>query len=261
MKKDQISGMYIKDQKKQHDYAVRIVRAPSHRTAVVTGASKRGSIGQAIVEMLTGIPYHSIHYPAEYQLDVTNPDQVERYFTSLAGMDTLICSHGVNAMSWFENMSIMDITRIIDVNLTGSAIVAHSFVNRTLGLPWRKQIIFIGSMAYNHVLNASAAYCASKAGLAMLTRCLAWELAPKGYDVFCVHPSNTEGAPMTEDTIQGIMSYRNVPREEAEGYWGAVLPRHRWLQPKDIARTIEHLLKDESGYLSGANLELAGGQR
>lgn len=259
MRKDQIANGYIEQTKRDFHNAFK-PRAERDRWALVTGADNPGSIGDAIVDMLTGI-YSTVRSPLISILDVTNPDMINNYISRCPAMDSLICCHGVNKMGWFENLDIEDISNIIDVNLIGSALVAQAFVNRTLGLPWRKQIVFIGSMAYNHVLNASAPYCASKAGLAMLTRCLAWELAPKGYDVFCVHPSNTEGAPMSEATIQGIMDYRHVTRAEAEAYWGATLPREKWLQPSDIADQVRHLLTDPSGYLSGANIELGGGQR
>lgn len=261
VRKDQIASGHIEQMKKDYSHAVK-PRPWDSRRALVTGAENPGSIGDAIVDMLTGI-YAGVQSPPKKSLDVTDAEKVCDYFNGVLSptFDSLICCHGVNKMAWFEDFTSEEMDEIIKVNLLGSMYMACAFVNVTKELPWRKQIVFIGSMAYNHVLNASAPYCASKAGLAMLTRCLAWELAPKGFDVYCVHPSNTEGAPMTEATIKGIMEYRNLTRREAEAYWGAVLPRERWLQPNDIAGIVRTLLTEESGYLSGSNLELAGGQR
>jgi ketoreductase len=116
-------------------------------------------------------------------------------------------------------------------------------------------------MAYKAVLNGSSPYCAAKAGLAHFARCLAWELAPKAFDVFCVHPSNTKGTPMTEETIKGLMRYRGLDRKEAEAYWGAVLPKWQWLLPENIADLVSFLVSGKAEYLSGANLDMAGGQR
>ena len=150
---------------------------------------------------------------------------------------------------------------MVETNLTATMLLVRDFVRFTLLLPYRKHIVLIGSMAGTHVLNASAAYCASKAGLAMYVRAAAWELAPKGYDVFGVNPSNTEGTPMTAKTIDGLARYRGLSREEATAYWGACLPKAAWLQPADIAGVVAFLLSGAGSYLSGANLDLAGGQR
>lgn len=164
-------------------------------------------------------------------------------------------------LNWFENASGRKVRQIFDVNLTGSYMIAQEFVRATIESHHRKKIIFMGSMAYTKVLNASAAYCASKAGLAMLTRCLAWELAPKGYDVYCVHPSNVEDAPMSEETIQGLMRYRNISRDEARMYWRDSVLRDHQLTKEEITFTVRMLLRAEAGYMSGSNVELAGGAR
>jgi NAD(P)-dependent dehydrogenase (short-subunit alcohol dehydrogenase family) len=95
----------------------------------------------------------------------------------------------------------------------------------------------------------------------MLTRCLAWELAPKGYDVYCIHPSNVEDAPMSEETIQGLMAYRGLTRTVAERYWSDTVLRDHQLTKDEITFMVKTLLRAEAGYLSGSNIELAGGAR
>jgi NAD(P)-dependent dehydrogenase (short-subunit alcohol dehydrogenase family) len=164
-------------------------------------------------------------------------------------------------MDWFEEASLDSVAEVMDVNLFGSYNLASAFVRQTLETRERKKIIMIGSMAHRNVLNASAMYCASKAGLAMLARCMAWELTPKGFDVYCVHPSNVDEAPMAEDTIKGIMRYRGVTRETAKEYWGAGYIREASLSTKDISDLVLFLLTEKNGYMSGANIELGGGQR
>jgi len=178
-------------------------------------------------------------------------------------IDTLILCHGITHLAWFEDQLIEDITNQVEVNLTGTMLAIKAFVDRTYSFRHvRKQIVVVGSMAYRNVLNASAPYCASKAGVAHLIRCLGWELTPKGYYIWGVHPSNVEGTPMAEDTIQGIMAYRNLTYEEAEAYWGAVNLMPRWLEASDVADTIVRLVASPSAcWQSGTNIELTAGQR
>lgn len=221
--------------------------------AVLTGDAKPGSIGEAIrlaIEDGAGFTH-------SYEKDVREPIGV------LSGpYSALVMCHGVTHLDWFENAPIEKMREIVDVNLTGTINVAQAFVKGSIDKPWRKRIIIIGSMAHKAVLNGSAVYCATKAALAHLSRCLAWELAPKAFDVYCVHPSNTEGAPMSEETIRGLMSYRGLTRKDATAYWNDSSIREKSLQTKDIANLVMHLLSPkESGYLSGTQFDLAGGQR
>lgn len=257
--KERISSNYMEQQKSLHSH--KALREIKYRTAVITGAEKPDSIGEAIEIRLRRMGYEIVLCPPKAELDVTIYRGTLEYFVQEPEVDTLICCHGVAYLDWLEFQPANRIREVIEVNLLGNIFMARSFVGATVDREFRKQIIFIGSMAYNHVLNASAPYCASKAGLAHFTRCLAWELAPKAYDVYCIHPSNTYGAPMTEDTIKGIMHYRGCTREQAEAYWGAVLPRKEWLRPEDVANTVEVLIRGNMGYMSGCNIELAGGQR
>jgi NAD(P)-dependent dehydrogenase (short-subunit alcohol dehydrogenase family) len=250
MGKDHVSNSYIERQKAIHGKKPLAER----RSALIIGADP-GNIGDAIKLRLLGDGI-GINCPHVLDFDVRSPP--EKFVNSY---DILILANGYTKLNWFEDNTHENIQHTFDVNVIGSLKTANQFVKNTIDKPYKKYIVFIGSMAYRNVLNGSAAYCASKAALAMATKCLAWELAPKGYNVFCVHPSNTEGTPMTERTITGLMRYRNLDRERAEAYWGAVLPKDKWLQPDDIAETVSFLVSGKADYQSGANVELAGGQR
>lgn len=249
MSKDQISRSYIERQKAL--FGKKPLAA--YRSALIIGVSP-DNIGEAIRDRF--IKEEIVcNCPSILDYDVCDPPPISK------GYDILILANGFTKLNWFEDNSWQDIKQTFDVNVIGSLKSAHQFINRTMLAPYKKYIVFIGSMAYRNVLNGSAAYCASKAALAMATRCLAWELAPKGFNVFCVHPSNVEGTPMTEKTIQGLMEYRNLTREAAEAYWGAVLPKDKWLQKEEIAEVVSYLVSGKADYQSGSNVELAGGQR
>lgn len=222
---------------------------PKLPSVLMTGTERAGSIGEAIARRFD--------FASSYIGDVTQ--DIDR--RQLRGHDTLIMCHGEVHLDWFEDAPLDRVKAIFDVNLFGSYNMAQAFVQESIGLDVRKRIVMIGSMAHRAVLNGSSAYCASKAGLAHLARCMAWELAPKGYDVYCVHPSNTLGAPMSEATIIGLMRYRGLGREEAEAYWNDSPIRTNTLTPEDIAEVVKSLIDNKSGYMSGSQVELAGGLR
>lgn len=246
--KSDISNEYLAQQMEEHGGKP----YPAKISALMTGAWSPTSIGYAISQMLKR---HDDFY------DSTTMDVRHIKGTISPGYNALIMCHGVSHLDWFENAPMEKMQEIVDVNLTGTIRLTQAFVKATIETPVRKRIIAIGSMAHRSVLNGSAAYCASKAGLAMLCRCLAWELAPKGYDVYCIHPSNTYGTPMSEQTIEGLARYRCMTREDAERYWNDSAMRDESLRVEEIADLVGFILHRPAAYLSGCNIELAGGQR
>lgn len=251
--KEELARTYVAEQKRRHAWKT----PPVGRRAVVVGDGPGKNIGAAVADRLRRDGF-SVTSPSLAELDVTSPPDG---FFSTDASDTLVMCNGATHSAWFEDASDDLIRRMFEVNVVGSLLVARRFVAETIGDGHRKHLVFIGSTAHRSVLNGSVAYCAAKAALAHAVRCLAWELAPKGFDVFCVHPSNVEGTPMTEKTIQDIVRYRGLSREEAEIYWSANLPKARWLNPTDVAEVVSFLVSGRAEYMSGSNVDLAGGQR
>lgn len=251
MTKFALSTNYIEDMKREHPVEILLPQ-----TVFVTGCDNEGGIGKAIASSLMA-KGHFVRESTKEDLDVRD-DTSSEY---LEDCSALVCAHGVTWLDWIEDAPAEKIREIVDVNLTGSILFTQAFIQANFHTPHKKYIISIGSMAAFNVLNASAAYCASKAGLAHYLKCIAWELAPKGFLVFGVHPSNTIDTPMQEETIQGIMRYRGIGRQAAQDYWASILPMQQWLTKKDIANLVVRLLSGELDYLSGSNIQMAGGQR
>ena len=219
------------------------------------GSDGLGNIGAHIARALGKT------MPNVSEIDRPTMDLSKEDYPFVINDDVLVLANGHSYMDWIEDIPEDQIKRVLDDVLLCSIRMTQQFVKATIDSNHKKYIVFIGSMAYQGVLNGSSVYCAAKAGISHFMRCVAWELAPKGYSVFCVNPSNTEGTPMTEETILGLMRYRNISRSDAEQYWGAVLPKEQWLQPEEIADTVAFLVSGKADYLSGSNLNMAGGQR
>lgn len=267
--KEEVSKQYMEQLRSIH--AIKPQRQ-AERTAIVVGVNPgpTPNIGSAIADNLAMEPpedfeevirtrFAEPEYASSEYLD--GADDNHEFFAKHNQADVLISCCGETRMDWVERLNSGEIRRVVRNNLIAPMMLVNQFVQATLMNPWHKHIVLVGSMAYRAVLNASSVYCASKAGLAHFARCAAWELAPKGYSVYCVHPSNTEGTPMTEETIRGLMQYRGLTRPQAEAYWGASLPMASWLHPEDIAETVRFLVSGKANYQSGAQIELAGGQR
>ena len=247
MSKEKIQDHYLKILTQVHGYK----KQPTEEELFIalTGSAKEGSIGEAIKNKI------GKHYIREYVEDVIDSHFDFREHTAL------VMCHGYTYMDWLENVPDEETEKIINTNLYGSIRMIKQFVIDTIDTPYRKKIISIGSMAYNKVLNGSAAYCASKAGLNMFIRCAAWELAPKGFDVYIIHPSNVVDTPMTQDTINNLVRYRKLSLNEAIDYWRSNNIRESFLTKDEIAQHVEYILFNDTSYLSGCPIELAGGNR
>jgi NAD(P)-dependent dehydrogenase (short-subunit alcohol dehydrogenase family) len=235
-----------------------VTNLPDQRHAVVVGA-RDGNIGAEIGYTLNDEGWNVTLTNLEGCDASKQSDVVELLEENKP--DTLICCTGWVHLDWIENFPTIEMELIIRNNLLAPIMLTREFVRFTVHTDYIKHIVYIGSMAYRKVLNASSVYCATKAGLAHFAQCMAWELTPKGYRVYCVHPGNVEDTPMTRKTIEGIARYRNIPDFDAKEYWASSKLLDKWLQPEDIANVVSWLVSGQAEHLTGANLDMAGGLR
>lgn len=255
MIKEEVSNRYMDTMKKIHGSK----RYPNHKKATITGVSPN-NIGEAIAARFENgsIPTYQI---AEKDFDLTNNTDIERIGNMLMLSNILVLCHGNTHLDWIEDQSMSAVDCVLNTSLVSHIKIVSKFVNNTIGTDERKSIVIIGSMAASAVLNASAPYCAAKAGLQHFVKCIAWELAPKGYDVYLINPSNVADSPMSEATMLGLQRYRGMTKEQAHAYWSAGNPRSEFLTKSEIAELTFDLVSGKFPYLSGTPLNLSGGQR
>jgi NAD(P)-dependent dehydrogenase (short-subunit alcohol dehydrogenase family) len=138
--------------------------------------------------------------------------------------------------------------RVIDVNLTGTFLCAQVF-GRAMARQRRGCIVTVGSQLARVMLPDHAAYCASKAGVEMLTRALAHDLAPYGIRVNCLAPGPVE----TERTRP--LLHEGPGREWFRGR----LLLDRYAVPADLLGAVIFLASAASGYMTGSTLVVDGG--
>lgn len=125
-------------------------------------------------------------------LDVTSNDSVDEFFQAtidrFGKIDVLANAAGITAESTISGHSDALWDKVIEVNLTGT----YRAIKRVLpGMIERKwgRIINIASTAATVGAVTSGAYCASKAGVVGLTRCIALEGAPHGVTCNALSPT------------------------------------------------------------------------
>lgn len=114
-------------------------------------------------------------------------------------------------------------------------------------------IINIASVGAYAAQHRATVYVATKAGVAGLTRGMAFELAPYGIRVVAVAPGDIDLQPSS--AAPGTNPYDEQPRE----WWSKRSPLGRRGTPADIARTVLFLASDDAGYITGETLLVDGG--
>ena len=158
--------------------------------AVVTGTHP-GGLGETIKELLAINDY----VVTEYGSDVTF-EGAKKFFDDYKypRIDVLINNYGIDKLNWIGEIEEEDY-KVIDVNLKGVSIVVNELVKR--GYKYTN-ILNVCSQTYRVAQRCTSLYCASKAGLAQMTRVMARELAPKGFIVNAIAPGKILGTLMTK---------------------------------------------------------------
>ncbi|MEA3215925.1 MAG: hypothetical protein QOJ19_2081 [Acidimicrobiia bacterium] len=139
--------------------------------------------------------------------------------------------------------------RVIDVNLTGVMLTNRAVARHMVARGGGGTLVNIASMAAVTALKGSSDYCVSKAGVWMLTKCLALELARYQIRANAVGP----GYIKTSMSGSSIMHQPWVDQRLKE------TPLRRLGEPVDIANACLYLSSDESSFVTGEIIFPDGG--
>jgi NAD(P)-dependent dehydrogenase (short-subunit alcohol dehydrogenase family) len=196
------------------------------------------------------------------QVDTTNEAatdaMVGRCVDALGGVDVLVAAAGVGSprrapSGTDQPHTILDMPtdvfrHVIDINMYGvlfsnRAVARWMVANRRGG-----SLINLGSIM-SKMPSPGGAYSVSKAGVWMLTKCLARELASQGIRVNAIGPGFIETA-MTAP----------LRADAARSRWAMEMtPMGRYGQPEEIASTALFLASDDAAYFTGEILHPSGG--
>jgi len=166
---------------------------------------------------------------------------------ALGGLDVLVNNSGSGDPSPWDELTVAQFRDVIEVDLVGAFACAQEAAKRMKAAGTRGRIVNVTSV-HEHIPNASAAaYCSSKGGLGLLTKCLALELAGDGIRVNAIAPGEI-ATPMTgnEDIDPQTVERPGIPLRR---------PGHA----REMANVIAFLAGEESGYVTGSSFVADGG--
>jgi 3-oxoacyl-[acyl-carrier protein] reductase len=243
------------------------------KTAVVTGASK--GIGAGIAKALAAegaavvVNYASSKSDADKVVDeiakgggkavaiqgsVAKKGDVEKLFSAaekaFGKIDILVNNAGVYEFAPLENVTEQQFHRMFDTNVLG-LILATQEAAKQFGSKGGS-VINVSSVASTSNLPTAAVYAATKAAVDAVTRVLATELGPKKIRVNAINPGPVETEGFKDSGFSG---------SDFEKQAVAQTPLGRIGRPDDVASVAVFFASDESKWVTGEALKVAGGLR
>jgi 3-oxoacyl-[acyl-carrier protein] reductase len=211
------------------------------KTILVAGGS--GGLGAPLCAFLRGQGAYVLS-PAHADMDVTDPASVMRAVDAAGRIDVLLYAVGVSrsAMAW--KVSDADWETTLCSNLRGAFHCMRAVLPGMRQRGWGR-IVTLSSVVGHVGVAGTAAYSASKAGLAGLTRAAAVEVAKKGITV------NTLALGYFD---AGII--RDVPDTKP---LLDTIPMGRLGREEDLCGVIGFLCSNASSYITGQTLHVNGG--
>lgn len=162
----------------------------------------------------------------------------------------------VNNAARVADASVLDMTesewdRVMDVNLKGAFLVAQAAARQMLSQDSGGTILNIGSSTGMRGRRNGVNTCASKAGLMVMTQCLALELAPK-IRVNTIVP----GLVITDETLARF----GLDDPDIRGQRESAVPLGRLGNPDDVADAVMLAISAEARFITGQKFIVDGGQ-
>jgi len=252
----------------------------SKRVAIITGVSRKKSIGYGIANRLASdklnlflhsftdfdermIPDYSSSEleqikeslqsygiaVEQYDCDFNIPNSAEKLFQAAVNrfqhIDVLIINHTYDSLTSIYNLTAGEIDKHLFVNVRASLLLIKQFITHHDG---RKggRIILLTSGQDLAPQNDHLAYIASKGALHQITQSLSDIVIDRGITVNTINPGPT-------------LTY--TPDKEIDEAVLKRMPQNRWGQPDDAGRIISWLVSDESQWITGQIINSEGGFR
>lgn len=170
----------------------------------------------------------------------------QRVTAKHGGVDIVVNSAGITRDVSFRKMSPQQWSDVLAVNLNGAFNVTKQFIDGMCERGFGR-IVNISSVNGQTGQFGQTNYSASKSGIHGFSMALAREVARKGVTVNSISPGYCRTA-----MVAAIPE--NVRKQIIES-----IPVGRLGEPSEIARTVDFLVADEAGFITGANIPVNGG--
>jgi NAD(P)-dependent dehydrogenase (short-subunit alcohol dehydrogenase family) len=199
-----------------------------------------------------------------YSGDVALSEDVERLFASaverFGRIDIAVNNAGIgNPMLPLHMMTDEGFDRTIAVNLRGVFLCMRAAAQQMIKQGGGGRIISVSSQAGKTGFPMLGPYCATKAGVILMTQAMAKEVGTFGITVNCVCPGTID-TPLLRGALDPILTAAGQTLEEWALKNMPSIPLGRVGYPADVAKVITFLASDDGDYMTGQAINITGGQ-
>ncbi len=217
--------------------------------ARVVIADVREEPGEATAREIAQSGGHSmfLHCDVSRKADVAG--LVQKTVAAWGRIDVLVNDAGVCPFWDFASMPEEIWDKVLDTNLKGAFLCSQAVANLMIEKGIRGRIITIGSISSMVGGAQQAHYCASKAGLNLLTASMAISLGPYGITCNAILPG----------PIETDINRDDLADPQKRDYFIQRTPLGRIGQPEDVAGPVIFFATEDSSWCTGSTLVCDGG--
>lgn len=186
--------------------------------------------------------------------DVSNPDQINAVFEAVEEqvgiVSVLVNNAGISAPADFLDTTVEQFRQVIDVNLIGTFVASQRAARSMVEHKIQGSIVNMSSINAVVSIPTISAYCASKGGVAQLTKASALALAPHNIRVNAVGPGSIDTAMLASvnanpEAMKTVLSRTPLQRVGAA---------------REIADVVAFLASSKASYVTGETIYVDGGR-
>jgi len=220
--------------------------------AAVTVTGRRADLAADLARTLRASGAEALAVPGDVRDEVHAADAVRQTVEAFGNLTILVNNAGVIGAGPLDDTTTEEWDRVLDVDLKGPFFFCRAAIPHLRDTKGAT-ILNVSSVTGRRPYANLAPYCVAKAGLDMLTECLAVELAPHGVRVNAINPgvvvSNLHRA---TNTVPDYDAFLKRSRETHPlGFVG---------EPIDAAELVAFLVSDRARWITGGLHQLDGGR-
>ncbi|KIT15522.1 SDR family NAD(P)-dependent oxidoreductase [Jannaschia aquimarina] len=177
-------------------------------------------------------------------------DLFDRMEAEVGTASVLVNNAGIAIGADFLEMTEVQFRKVLDINLVGVFLATQRAAKAMVRDGIRGAVVNMSSINQQVAIPAIAGYCASKGGVAQVTKVAALALAPHGIRVNAVGPGSIDTAMMAAVNADEEAYRRAMSRT----------PLGRPGTPREIGDVVAFLASDKAGYVTGETVFVDGGR-